>query len=78
MCTCSRPFLLLSVCIIFFYALNHCIFNYRYLVEEIKKREGFQLILEVSENGTELLLLLGGCVCLLFDFVLFSQLPICI
>lgn len=62
-CTCSRPLLLLSVCIIFFYALKPCIFNYRYLVEEIKKREGFQLLLEVSENGTELLLL-GGVVCI--------------
>lgn len=51
-----------------FYALKPCIFNYRYLVEEIKKREGFQLILEVSENGTELWLLLGGVYCLILYF----------
>lgn len=30
----------------FVLALNSWLFNYRYLVEEIKKREGFQLLLE--------------------------------
>lgn len=51
MYTCSRTFSFFSVGIALFYALKLCIFNYRYLAEEIKKREGFQLLLEVSKNG---------------------------
>jgi len=38
-------------------------------VEEIKKREGFQLILEVSENGTEVVLSLGHVYCLILFFL---------
>lgn len=48
---CLRPFLLLPLSIVLFNVIKPCVFNYRYLVEEIKKREGFQLLLEVSENG---------------------------
>lgn len=61
--TYSRTFSFLSVGIALFYALKLCIFNYRYLVEEIKKREGFQLLLEVSKNSCY-----WALVCLLFGF----------
>lgn len=68
--TCLRLcFLLLSVFIVLFYALNPWLFNYRYLVEEIKKREGFQLLLEVSENRAELLLLFGSVPCFILFFL---------
>lgn len=42
-------------------------------MEEIKKREGFQLLLEVSEKGTELLLLLGNVHCLILFFLVNYQ-----
>lgn len=49
--------------------LNPCGFDYRYLVEEIKKREGFQLLLEVSENGIEIVLLWFLVYCLALFFL---------
>lgn len=43
-------------------------------MEEIKKREGFQLLLEVSEKRTELLLfLLGNVHCLILFFLVNYQ-----
>lgn len=42
-------------------------------MEEIKKREGFQLLLEVSEKRTELLLLLGSVHCLILFFLVNYQ-----
>lgn len=59
---------LFSCLYVLYYVVNSCVFNYRYLVEEIKKREGFQLLLEVSENGTEMVLmwLLVYCLALFF------------
>jgi hypothetical protein len=37
--------------------MNTVIFNFRYLVEEIKKREGFKLLMEVSYCGIVLTIL---------------------